>query len=52
MFRKRIVLFMTLVMCAAVFFAGCGKREDPIAEPVEEEQPEACEYTFVNNYRL
>ena len=36
MFRKRIVLYITLVMCMAVFFAGCGKREDPIVEPVEE----------------
>ena len=41
MFRKRIALLITAVLCAAVCFVGCGSGQESIPEPevVEEVHP-------------
>ena len=41
MFQKRIALLVTMALCTAVCFSGCGKEEEPITEPEVVEVPEA-----------
>lgn len=44
MFQKKIVVLATTALCAAVFFAACGKKEEPLPEPeLMEVIPEAEE---------
>lgn len=39
MFRKKIALSVTIALCTAVCFTGCGKKEEPVPEPEIEVEP-------------